>query len=271
MTSQYLCDCSLHLISHVYWERKDRFRFRTDTYPVWVVFAVESGSFQYQIGVERGIAEKSELVFCPPGYSFQREMLSPMSLHFIGFEFDKKPTLDIPVLMPSFKSQPADEKRLASDFAYLRKLHLATDTRNMLLKQWILNDIWQLACNEWDNSSHQDELTKLTNSDDELMNRAAEWLFNKAHTQFSMRELSEMLELSPVQFTRRFRKAFHITPSELVRTLRIRKAAKLLLDTDLTLDQIAKRCGYDNGFYLSRVFSRHMNVSPSKYRQQNRV
>ncbi|MNI77000.1 HTH-type transcriptional activator RhaR [compost metagenome] len=62
-----------------------------------------------------------------------------------------------------------------------------------------------------------------------------------------------------------------MTPSDFVRSLRIRKAAGLLLDTDLTLNQIASRCGFENGFYLSRVFAQSMGMSPSKYRELNRV
>ena len=271
MDSQYLLSYSLRLISHVYWERKERFEFHTDTYPLWVIFAVESGSFQYQIGGEKDTVENGELVFCPPGYSFQRKALSPMALHFIGFEFDKPISMDQSIPMPMLKARPTDEKRLASDFSYLRKLHLTHDPRSTLLKQWMVNDMWQLACNEWEAASHRDQLSKFTNSEDELMNRAARWLFDNAHTQFSIKELSEMIGLSPVQFTRRFQKAFRMSPSDFIRTLRIRKAARLLLDTDLTLDQIAGRCGYDNGFYLSRVFSRHMGMSPSNYRKQNRV
>ncbi|WP_246627643.1 AraC family transcriptional regulator [Paenibacillus solanacearum] len=34
---------------------------------------------------------------------------------------------------------------------------------------------------------------------------------------------------------------------------------------------MAKRSGYDNGFYLSRVFSDYMNMSPSAYRQHHCV
>jgi transcriptional regulator GlxA family with amidase domain len=131
--------------------------------------------------------------------------------------------------------------------------------------------MWQLACLQWDTESHQDECVPLANSNDDLMNRAMDWLLGNAYRQFAMRELTEQLGLSPVQFTRRFRRAFRMLPSDLIRNLRIRKAAKLLRDTDMTLEQIAERCGYDNGFYLSRVFSRYMSMSPSKYRQQNKL
>ncbi|CAG7597336.1 HTH-type transcriptional activator Btr [Paenibacillus solanacearum] len=271
MDEQPLWNQTLQLVSHTYWERKERFKMNTDTYPTWVAFAVESGEFEYRIGEKSGMVGPGELIFCPPGHGFEREALSPMALHFVAFEFGDPlpPSVDIP--MPSLKSQPTDGKRFASNLAYLRKLHLAIDSRSLQRKQSMLNDMWQLACDEWYTESKQDGLDGLTDSEDELMNRAAKWLYDRAYTPFGMTELSGWLGLSPVQFTRRFQKAFHMTPSELVRTLRIRKAAGLLLDTDLTLEQIAERCGYENGFYLSRVFSRCMNMSPSKYREQNRV
>ncbi|MEF3306384.1 AraC family transcriptional regulator [Paenibacillus sp. GYB003] len=262
---------TVHLVSHAYFERKSRFEVQSDVYPVWVLFALEAGQFRYRIGEERGVIGPGDLVFCPPGYAFEREMVSTLSLHYIGFEFAETPPVPDDALPPTFKAHPADGKRLASDFAYLRRLGLANDPRHFLRKQAVLNDIWQLACDEWDDETSGGGLAELAESDDMLMNRAAEWLIGRAHTPFSMRELSDLLALSPVQLTRRFQKAFRMPPSELVRLLRIRKAAKLLLDTELNLEQIAERCGYENGFYLSRVFSRSMGTSPSKYRKLNRL
>lgn len=262
---------SLRLVSHAYFERKSRFEEQSDIYSVWVLFALEAGRFRYRIGDESGTIGPGELVFCPPGCAFRREIVSTLSLHYIGFEFaEPLPASQLP-RMPTFKSQPADGKRLASDFSYLRRLDHANDPRSLQRKQSALNDIWQLACDEWEDEASLSSLAELTVSDDELMNRASEWLIGRAYTPFGMRELSDLLGLSPVQLTRRFQKAFRMPPSELIRVLRIRKAAKLLLETDLTLDLIAGRCGYENGFYLSRVFSRSMGMSPSKYRVLNRV
>ncbi|MDF2662867.1 MAG: hypothetical protein K0Q94_5658, partial [Paenibacillus sp.] len=200
---------------------------------------------------------------------FYREMVSPLELHYICFEFAGG-SLPQPQL-PSVLSLPTDGKRLASNFAYLRRLHLAVDPRSTLRKQMILNDIWQLTCEVWEGEYLQDELSRLADSEDALMNRAMEWLYRHAHTPFAMSELSRSAGLSPVQFTRRFRRSFRMTPSDFVRSLRIRIAAGLLLETDLTLNQIATRCGFENGFYLSRVFAQTMGMSPSKYREVNRV
>jgi len=271
MDAQGLWDRKLALVYHFYFERKEQFEMNSDTYPIWVLFAVESGKFRYRIDAESGEISGGELIFCPPGRTFHREMVSPIGLHYIGFRFDGNESLEIKPALPAVKSHPTDNKRLFSNLAYLRKLHLAGDPRSFYRKQMMLNDIWQLACEDWEDGQLKETFENVPVSEDELMNRATEWLYRHTYAPFGMSELSGLLGLSPVQFTRRFRKAFRITPSEFVRNLRIRKAAELLKETDMTLDQIAERCGYENGFYLSLVFAKHMGMRPSKYREMNKV
>lgn len=142
MNISTLWNQTLHLVSHAYFERKEKFEMDVDCYAVWVLFAVESGKFYYRIGEERGEAGAGDLVYCPPGFTFEPEIVSPLALHYIGFEMaGEDGTAPVPPL-----PHPLDNKRLVSDFAYLRKLHLSTDPRHLLRKQMILNDIWQLAC-----------------------------------------------------------------------------------------------------------------------------
>ncbi|TNJ65221.1 helix-turn-helix transcriptional regulator [Paenibacillus hemerocallicola] len=271
MDAQALWNRQPQLAFHFYFERKEQFEMKEDTYPVWVIFAVESGKFRFRIDSESGEASAGDLIYCPPGRTFHREMVSPLGLHYIGFEFADGQQSEPKPLPPSVKSHPTDGKRLFSDFAYLRKLHHAVDPRSVQRKQMILGDIWQLTCEDWEDEHLKVKLEHLPDSEDELMNRATEWLSRHAYTPFGMSELSSLLGLSPVQFTRRFRKSFQMTPSEFVRSVRIRKAAELLLETDMTLDQIASRCGYENAFYLSLVFAKSMGRRPSKYREMNRV
>ncbi|WP_213525937.1 AraC family transcriptional regulator [Paenibacillus sp. J31TS4] len=261
---------TIRVVSHAYFERKEMFEKNRDCYPCWVLFAVESGKFYYRIGEERGEAGAGDLVFCPPGFAFEREMVAPLALHYIGFEIGESVAPSKEPLPPTFLARSQDNKRLVSDFAYLRRLHLSSDPRSVMRKQMILNDVWQLACEVWEEEQLRDGLL-LMDSVDALMKLAAEWIYRNAYTPFSMRALSDSLDLSPVQFTRRFRKSFRIAPSDYVRFLRMSKVAELLLDTDMTLDQIATCCGYENGLYLSRVFSKNMGTSPSKYRDQNRL
>jgi AraC family transcriptional regulator, transcriptional activator of pobA len=48
------------------------------------------------------------------------------------------------------------------------------------------------------------------------------------------------------------------------------EAARLLRFTDLTVQQVALRVGYDDPLYFSRAFKRHFGDSPVAYRAQSR-
>lgn len=270
LDKRYLWVCSLKLLSYTYFERKENFVMNEDIYDSWILFMIDSGSFDYQIEEEVGTVEPGDILVCPPGITFRRKIGTPIALHFISFEVDEDLKLNQFVL-PRFKTTLSDRLRLDSDINYLHNYHLTNDPKEFIQQQHMLNDIWQMLCNEWDKEMHPNEYLYHTYSGDPLMNEAYEWLLNNAYSKFNLRELSDLVGLSPVQFSRRFQREFHMKPSEFVKRLRILKVARLLIDTNLTLEQIAERCGYENGFYLSRVFRGVMGMSPSEYRVQNIV
>jgi AraC family transcriptional regulator, transcriptional activator of pobA len=57
---------------------------------------------------------------------------------------------------------------------------------------------------------------------------------------------------------------------ELVLDRVMSEAARLLRFTDLTVQQVALRVGYDDPLYFSRAFKRHFGDSPMAYRAQSR-
>lgn len=264
-----LTDYTLQLLSHTFWKVKSHFDLNVDTYSNWVIFAVENGSFYYEIGNEKGIASSDDIIICPPGMPLKRKVITPMSLHFIGCNIQNNNKKEL--MLPNVKVSPKDRKRLASNFSYLRRLHLSSDKRSISRKQWILNDIWQFISDELEADPIQNVEIPSLDSEDKLMNKTADWLLKHAYEPINLKELAEHIGLSPVQLSRRFQKAFRMTPTEFIKRLRMHRTAKLLLDTELTLDEISEKCGYDNGFYLSRVFTNFMKISPSKYREQNYV
>lgn len=268
MDKRYLWTCSLRLLSYTFFERKENFVVNEDIYDSWILFMIDSGSFDYEIGEECGTVEQGDVLFCPPGVTFRRKMVAPIALHFISFEIVTHLRLN-QLEIPHYKTTVSDRTRFLSNINYLHDHNLTNDPKELMQQQEMLNDIWQLTCNEWDKELHPNEYLYHTYSGDPLMNEAYVWLLNNAYSKFNLSELGERFGLSPVQFSRRFQREFHMKPSEFVKRLRIQKVARLLLETNLTLEQIAERCGYENGFYLSRVFRGFMGVSPSDYRVQN--
>lgn len=249
--------------NHHYWHKKARFQLETDHYEFWVIFAVEEGSFNYGVR-QRGQAGFGDLVLCPPGIPFWREVITPLSFHYLEFYIVDEQE-DLARTLPS-KITLRDVQRLSSTYHHLRALEHQTDPLSQSWKNHLLYDIFALYQVE---SQHQQPVAT---PEDPLMARAAQYLQQHAKDpSLSLRALASSLSLSPVQLTRKFQAAFGVSPSAYLTSLRLQKARALLLETADTLDEIAERCGYENGFYLSRVFSKKMNMSPSAFRKTYRV
>ena len=61
-----------------------------------------------------------------------------------------------------------------------------------------------------------------------------------------------------------------ITPSEYLLRARLDMVCRLLIETDLPVDKIARRIGMANGDRLAKIFRKRLSVSPTEYRLQNR-
>lgn len=254
----------MELLNHIYWKQKGEFALTEDIYTTWVAFAVEEGIFHYEIGGQIGEASFGDLVLCPPAVPFRRTVITPLTFHYLQFSSSLEEEEFLP---PAGKSLINDTKRLASTYAYLRQDSEENKGEVARWKTHFMMDLWQLYQVE----RRQNRLKERRFTEDARMAEAAALLEERAEEEIRLQELAQRLALSPVQLTRRFREAFQETPSGYLKRVRLKKAQNLLADSNLTLNQIAERCGYENGFYLSRVFSKTLGISPSEYRRRHRV
>ncbi|NOU67260.1 helix-turn-helix domain-containing protein [Paenibacillus sp. LMG 31461] len=255
-------DPALKLLSHVYWHQKKEFMFERDDYPCWTLFAVEEGSFFYEIRTEQGEARFGDLVLCPPRTVFRRKTIEPLTFHFIQFIGESH--LEHEAAWKG-KLSVQDLPRLTSSYRYLRSMQ-GWDEESTQHKLHLVNDLFRIV--QMENLIKESSPATIIDGD---MDQARGFLTDHAFGNLSMLELATSLGLTPVQFTRRFRKAFAQTPTEFINDLRLTRAKHLLENTTFTLDMIAAQCGYENGFYLSRVFTQKIGKAPSLYRSMHRV
>jgi len=79
--------------------------------------------------------------------------------------------------------------------------------------------------------------------------------------------LAEVSGLSPSQFTRLFRRHTGYSPMLYLRRTRVQRARELLEDADLSVKEVARRCGFDDAYHFSRVFHQTDGLPPSLYRE----
>ena len=73
--------------------------------------------------------------------------------------------------------------------------------------------------------------------------------------------------MSASNFYRVFKQISGSTPLQFILKLRLSNAQNLLENSNLTIAEIASAVGYENPLYFSRVFHKHIGVSPFEYRK----
>jgi LacI family transcriptional regulator len=94
------------------------------------------------------------------------------------------------------------------------------------------------------------------------------WIHNTDPRELSMKAAISEAGVSRQWLDRQFKEHLGRTPSEEIRRRRLQEARKLLLQTHLTVREIAMRCGFTHGENLTRFFNEWMHVSPSEYRKR---
>src|SRR5260221_1876396 len=73
---------------------------------------------------------------------------------------------------------------------------------------------------------------------------------------------------NPDYLGRIYHKAYGCTLTEAIHRRRIRVACQYLLDSQITIEQVAQKCGFNDPDYFRRIFQRHMQISPGNYRNE---
>lgn len=88
---------------------------------------------------------------------------------------------------------------------------------------------------------------------------------NYENSELSIDDISSALGLSRVQLYRKTKSNFDLSPIDLLRKYRLRKAALLLKDSNLSVSEIAYMTGFSSPAYFTRCFKELFGVPPTSY------
>jgi Transcriptional regulator containing an amidase domain and an AraC-type DNA-binding HTH domain len=83
----------------------------------------------------------------------------------------------------------------------------------------------------------------------------------------SVEDIGDSANVSKRECLRRFKLDLHMSPFSYLTDFRIRKAARLLLETRDSIITISEACGFSSGSYFGKVFRKIMGCTPYQYRQ----
>ena len=100
---------------------------------------------------------------------------------------------------------------------------------------------------------------------------ALHFLHDHAGEPIAVGDLVGHLLISRRSLEMRFRKAVGRTIHEELQRVRLERAKRLLLETDLPIPSVAEAAGFASPSYLGQVFRRTFGVTPARYRRQGRT
>ena len=83
-------------------------------------------------------------------------------------------------------------------------------------------------------------------------------------------ELAKMEGLSNSRYIALFTKEMEKTPREYILDVSLSKACELLVSTDIPVGHVGTLSGYRDQYFFSKIFKKHLGVSPCDYRKQYR-
>jgi len=219
------------------------------------IFAlVQSGSFifeskdgSYTVSANEGALFRRDVLY-------QRSILSPVTMYLFRYQSET----------PVFQTDKIifqDTARIESTLALLEKIDKGIFKNEFELRGNILADL--ITQYTIENNS----LASTTGKISDPIGIAISQISENLHRKIDLAAIGALTGLSYVQFVRRFKAETGMTPSEYISVLRLQKAKSLLSETALPIRQIAYACGFENEYYFSNFFKKHITLSPSAYRK----
>ena len=226
-----------------------RTRNPTDTHAIWELTFTFSGRGEMS-GEATHPMEPNQAILIPPGVAHSETASQPVDTLWVG------------LFGSALRDWPADAARRVVDpsltplFERLWGLTRQPGRRPGPL----LDALLRQALARFQPEADGEQPT-------EWADRVLHYLHRRLEQPLTVPDIAAAMDCSEGHLHRRFKRAFGVTPLQLLTQLRIERARDLLEHTSLSVKQVALRTGFRDPLYFSRVFRRTVGSPPSEARR----
>jgi AraC-like DNA-binding protein len=114
-------------------------------------------------------------------------------------------------------------------------------------------------------SSSFSKIELCTNS--KRIGKIQEYINENYKTNIKLCQLAEMVDMTPVSFSRLFKYHTGKSPIDYIIDTRLGYASRLLVDSTKTIAEICFECGFNNISNFNRIFRKNKNYTPKEFRK----
>ena len=178
-------------------------------------------------------------------------------------------TAHIPILMLTAKAEDADilyGSKVGADDYILKPFNpeiLKSRVENLILQRERLKRIYTKALMLKQKETKQGEAEEVA---DDFMKGVIQVIeANLADENFNVKILAEQLNMSQPTLYRKIKQRSELAAIDIIRSIRMSKAASLIMENRYSIQEIAEMVGYSDTRTLRKHFTEQFGVSPSKY------
>ena len=231
---------------------------RDDYYIIYVV----DGIFNTKINNTVFHLKKGAVILYPPKYKYKYWGEQPsryLCAHFTGAHVEKILTdlgfpIDRPYILESEFSPKIKDLFDKMDEQYITNAPFLQYSLSCLLEQILLTIAVERAKSEGYRT----------------FKKSIKYIYANYTEKIQIPYLAKLEGLSNSRYITLFCKEMGKTPSEYILDLRLGRACELLVATDMQISSIGAGVGYKDQYFFSKIFKKHMGMSPFEYRKKNK-
>ena len=165
--------------------------------------------------------------------------------------------------------QVIDEKNTARISRILTEINSLNTVREGMYKMQIVTCLLQILM-EISNMMCRDIVPSERDGEALQIYPAVDYIYAHYMEQIKIGDLAELCHFSQSHFRKVFQKCKGLSPLDYLNCIRIREAARMLLQTSLSIRVISELCGYQAVSSFERNFAKRMGKLPGKWREDQR-
>ena len=164
----------------------------------------------------------------------------------------------------ALRGNTSAQKQLLKKLQHLSKLQAESDTEFQTRN--LLSEIWLLLLEEIKNADSSIFHAPQKNQDRVLT--MISFIQEHFAEKLTLEDIAGSAAVSTRECLRCFRASIHQSPLDYLIEYRIRVSKKMLESTDLSITDIALRCGFNSNSYYTKQFHRICGKAPNAYRKE---
>lgn len=229
------------------------------------------GKGWYRILGKQYDVRKHQYIIIPPGipYSFGADEEDPWTIYWLHFQGKLQdqflPSHPVPVsILPNENSRLQDRLQLFEEIyssfsmGYIKEYMIYS---SMCLYPFLSSFVYLEQFRHIMIPSQKEY---------PFISRVVHYMRENVQQDMTLKQLASYFKYSPSHFSALFQKETGVSPMNYFTRLKIQKACEYIELTNLKLNEIATKLGFEEAAYFSRIFTKVMGISPSAYRRKEK-